>query len=141
MEQIRRALLFMPGDDRHKIEKGAGLGVDSIIMDLEDGVALNNKSAARATIAAALRELNFGRAEKLVRINPVGSGLEADDLAATLPAQPDGYVIPKVESAAQIQEIAARLDNAEHKYEWPHESIRLLPIIETALGVVNLRDI
>ena len=141
MEQIRRALLFMPGDDRRKIEKGAGLNADSIIMDLEDGVALNNKPAARATIAAALREVDFGRAEKLVRINPVGSGLEADDLAVTLPSQPDGYVLPKVESAAQIQEIAARLDNAERKYDWPHESIRLLPIIETALGVVNLREI
>ena len=45
--RIRRALLFMPGDDRHKIEKGAASGVDSIIMDLEDGVALNNKPAAR----------------------------------------------------------------------------------------------
>jgi citrate lyase beta subunit len=141
MEHIRRALLFMPGDDRHKIEKGAGLGVDSIIMDLEDGVALNNKPAARATIAAALREVNFGRAEKLVRINPVGSGLEADDLAATLPAQPDGYVIPKVESAAQIHEITVRLDSAEREHGWPRESIRLLPIIETALGVVNLREI
>jgi citrate lyase beta subunit len=139
--KIRRALLFMPGDDRRKIEKGAGLGVDSIIMDLEDGVALNNKPAARETIAAALREVNFGRAEKLVRLNPVGSGLVADDLAATLPAQPDGYVIPKVESAGQIHEIAARLENAEHQHGWPHGSIRLLPIIETALGVVNLREI
>ena len=74
--KIRRALLFMPGDDRRKIEKGAGLGVDSIIMDLEDGVALNNKAAARATIAAALSEVDFGRTEKLVRINPVGAGLD-----------------------------------------------------------------
>ncbi|MEO8609494.1 MAG: CoA ester lyase [Chloroflexota bacterium] len=139
--KIRRALLFMPGDDRHKIEKGAGLGADSIIMDLEDGVALNHKPAARATIAAALREINFGRAEKLVRINPVGSGWDGEDLAATLPAHPDGYVIPKVETAAQIQEIAAHLDNAERKYDWPTASIRLLPIIETALGVVNLSEI
>jgi citrate lyase beta subunit len=141
MQKIRRALLFMPGDDRRKIEKGAGMGVDSIIMDLEDGVALNNKPAARATIAAALRDLDFGRAERLVRINPVGAGLDADDLAATLPARPDGYVLPKVESAAQIQTIAAHLDAAEQQHNWPSGSIRLLPIIETALGVVNLRDI
>jgi citrate lyase beta subunit len=139
--RIRRALLFMPGDDRRKIEKGAGLDVDSIIMDLEDGVALNNKPAARATIAAALRKVDFGRSEKLVRINPVGSGLEGEDLAATLPTRPDGYVIPKVESSAQIHEVAARLENAERKYDWPGDSIRLLPIIETALGVVNLREI
>ena len=51
--RVRRALLFMPGDSRAKIEKGAALGVDAVIMDLEDGVALSNKPAARATIAAS----------------------------------------------------------------------------------------
>src|SRR5215475_9154279 len=91
--RIRRALLFMPGDDRRKIEKGAGLGVDSIIMDLEDGVALNNKPAARTSIAAALHEVNFGRSERLVRINPVGSDWEIEDITVTAPARPDGYVL------------------------------------------------
>ncbi|HEX9019563.1 MAG TPA: aldolase/citrate lyase family protein, partial [Anaerolineaceae bacterium] len=84
----RRALLYMPGDDLHKIQKAIGLGVDCICMDIEDGVALNRKAEARATIAEALRTLDFGRAEKLVRINPVGSGLEEDDLRAVLPARP-----------------------------------------------------
>src|SRR5262249_32487343 len=141
MLRIRRALLFMPGDDRHKIEKGAGLDVDSVIMDLEDGVALNNKPAARTTIAAALREVNFGGTERLVRINPVGSGLEADDLTATLPAHPDAYVLPKVESAQHIHQVAAQLEAAERANGWPTESIRLLPIIESARAVVNLREI
>jgi len=80
----RRALLYMPGDDRHKIEKALTLGVDCICMDMEDGVALNRKAEARATIAAALHQPDLGRAEKLVRINPAGSGLEAADLEATL---------------------------------------------------------
>ncbi|MCC6804637.1 MAG: CoA ester lyase, partial [Anaerolineae bacterium] len=53
--RTRRALLFMPGDDRHKIEKGAALAVDAVIMDLEDGVARSHKAAARETVAAALR--------------------------------------------------------------------------------------
>jgi citrate lyase beta subunit len=141
MQKIRRALLFMPGDDRRKIEKGAGLDVDGVIMDLEDGVALNNKPAARATIAAALGEVNFGRSERLVRINPVGSGLDGDDLTATLPARPDAYVVPKVESARQIGAVAARLEATERDNGWPSESIRLLAIVETARGVVNLREI
>ena len=136
--RVRRALLFMPGDDRRKIEKGASLGADAIIMDLEDGVALNRKEAARATIAAALRELDFGRSERLVRINPVGAGsLYLDDLRETYPAQPDGYVIPKVSSAADVQAVA----------DWiaaqgaPVRPLALLAIIETARGVVNLREI
>lgn len=131
----------MPGDDRHKIEKAAGLGVDSVIMDLEDGVALNHKEAARETIRTALREVEFGRTERLVRINPVSTGLHVDDLRHTVKAQPDGYVLPKTESAAQIQEVSQWLDAAEAKHGWPENSITLLPIVETARGILNLREI
>jgi len=139
--RIRRALLFMPGDSRRKIEKGAGLDVDAIIMDLEDGVALNNKPAARATIATALREVDFGSSERLVRLNPVPSAFFEDDLVATIDARPDGYVLPKVESAAEVQAVAERLQQAETRHGWESGSITLLAIIETALGIVNLREI
>ncbi len=139
--RIRRALLFMPGDDRHKIEKSTGLGVDSVIMDLEDGVALNRKEAARETISGALREVNFGRTERLVRINSVSSGLYVDDLRHTIEAHPDGYVLPKVESAGQIQEVSQWLGDAEAKHDWPDGSIALLAIVETARGVLTLREI
>ena len=60
----RRALLYMPGDDWKKITKAITLGVDCICMDMEDGVAVNKKAEARATIAKALRELDFGKSEK-----------------------------------------------------------------------------
>jgi len=139
--RVRRALLFMPGDSRAKIEKGAALGVDSVIMDLEDGVALNNKPAARETIAAALREVDFHRTEKLVRINPVGGEFYGDDLMATVGARPDGYVLPKVESPAQIQLVSEWLYMAENEHGIPQGSIPLLAIIESARGIVNLREI
>lgn len=140
--QTRRALLFMPGDDRHKIEKGVSLQVDSIIMDLEDGVAPTQKGAARGTVVAALRELDFGMTERLVRINPVvKDGLYHDDFTATIDGHPDGYVIPKVETPGQIQDIASWLTRAETRHGWPDNSIAIIAIIETAMGVVNLRDI
>ena len=72
----RRALLYMPGDDWKKITKSITLGVDSICMDMEDGTAVSRKAEARATIAKALQELDFGVSEKLARINSVGSGWE-----------------------------------------------------------------
>ena len=78
----RRALLYMPGDDWKKITKALTLGVDCICMDMEDGVAVNRKTEARAAIAKALRELDFGRSEKLARINAVGSGMEQEDIEA-----------------------------------------------------------
>ena len=137
----RRALLYMPGDDRHKIEKALTLGVDCICMDMEDGVALDRKSAARQTIAAALRELDFRRSEKLTRINAVSSGLEAEDIQAVLPCRPDGLVIPKVETPEQIQWASEKIEAAERSHGWPLHSIRLLAGVETPKAILNLREI
>lgn len=130
--RARRCLLFMPGDDLKKIQKGISLGVDAVVMDLEDGVALNRKASARTTIATALSDLDFGRSEKIVRLNPIGSGLETDDLAAVLPLRPDSLMLPKVESATQVQWVADQIAGTD---------IRLLALVETARGVVNLKDI
>lgn len=139
--RTRRALLFMPGDSRSKIEKGSRLAVDSIIMDLEDGVAVSQKSAARETAAAALREVDFGRAERIVRVNPVSSPFHDDDLTAILPARPDTIFIPKVESAEQVRAVSERIAAAETAHGWPPGSIALIALIETARGVVFLREI
>ncbi len=137
----RRALLYMPGDDRHKIEKATSLGVDCICMDMEDGVAMNRKAEARATIARALQELDFGRSEKLARINAVGSGLEDQDIRAVLPSHPDGIVIPKMEDLSQIQWASEIIEAAELRNGWQVGSIRLLVDVETARGILNLREI
>ncbi len=139
--ELRRALLFMPGDSLRKIEKAIVLGVDCIVMDLEDGVALNQKEAARATTLQAMQSLDFGRSERLVRINPVGSDLLAADLDATIAGRPDGYVIPKVDFDEQVQAVSEYLALEERRRGWPAGGIRLLPIIETALGVMNVREI
>jgi citrate lyase beta subunit len=138
---IRRALLFMPGDDRRKIEKGASSGVDSIIMDIEDGVALNRKTIARATVNAALSEVEFGRTERLVRINPVSAPLWEDDLTGTIDGRPDGYVLPKVESGDDVRRVSGWLAEAESARGWMVGALRLLVILETARGFVNLGSI
>ncbi len=137
----RRALLYMPGDDRHKIEKALTLDVDCICMDMEDGVALNRKTEARRISAAALRELTFGRSEKLARINAVGSGLENEDIEVVLPSRPDGIVVPKVESLEQIQWVSGKIEAAELAHGWPVNSIRMLVGVETAKAILNLKEI
>ena len=138
---VRRALLYMPGDEMRKIQKAITLGVDCICMDIEDGVAMNRKQAARETIVQALQTLDFGRAEKLVRVNPVGSELIEGDLRAVLHARPDGIVIPKVASAEQVQWVSAKLAEAEREQGIPEGSMVILALIETARGVVSLREI
>jgi citrate lyase subunit beta-like protein len=137
----RRALLYMPGDNWKMITKSVTLGVDSICMDMEDGTAVNKKVEARATIAKALQELDFGTSEKLARINSVGSGWEKDDIEAVLPYHPHGIVIPKVESFDQIEWAGKIIEAAELKYGWPVNSIRVLIGVETAKGILNLKEI
>jgi citrate lyase beta subunit len=131
----------MPGDDWRKINKATTLDVDCICMDTEDGVALNRKEAARETIVRALAELDFGRSERLVRVNPVGSAFVEDDLAALVPARPDGVVVPKVASAADIEWVSKSIADVESAHGWKVGDIRLLAIVESAAGIANLKEI
>lgn len=144
--RIRKSLLVTPGDDMHKIQNAAHQAADSILMDLEDSVAPQRKATARQTVAEALRTVDFGGRERLVCINPVRSDLAALDLAdvdleATVTAQPDGYVIPKVEEPAHLQHVDQYLTDVERRNNWPLLSIRLFAVIETARGIMNLREI
>jgi citrate lyase beta subunit len=137
----RRSLLYVPGDDRHKIEKALTFGADCICLDMEDGVAQNHKTEAHACIAKSLQELDFGASEKLARINPVGSGLEKDDIESVLPSHPDGIVVPKAESLEQVVWASERIEAAELKYGWAVNSLRMLVGVETAKGILNLKEI
>jgi citrate lyase beta subunit len=131
----------MPGDNWKMITKSITLGVDSICMDMEDGTAVNKKAEARATIAKALQELDFGASEKLARINSVDSGWEKDDIEAVLPYKPDGIVIPKVESFDHVEWASRIIEDAELKNGWQVNSIRILIGVETAKGILNLKEI
>ena len=139
--RARRALLYVPGDDLHKIQKAATLDVDCVCLDLEDGVAVNHKAAARNIIPEALRTLDFQRSERLIRINPVYSQFINQDLQAILPAQPDGIVIPKVTDGDQIRAVSEQISIIEDKNDWPVGSIILIAIVESAQGIVNLSSI
>ena len=137
----RRSLLFVPGDAQRKIEKALALEVDGVILDLEDGVAQSQKQAARATIAQALVTLDFGARERIVRVNAFESGLVEEEVHATVEARPDAYLAPKVEDPHALLTLDHLLEQAEARHGWPRRSMRLLAMIETALGVMNLREI
>lgn len=137
----RRAMLYVPADDERKIHKAASLDVDSICLDIEDGVAVNRKSAARQNIASALKTVHFGRSERLVRINSLGSGLAEEDLSAVLNARPDGIVVPKIEGADEVKWVCQRIASVEQAKGWGYGSIALLVLIETPQAVLNLREI
>lgn len=139
----RRALLFCPGTERRMIEKAAALEVDAVILDLEDAAALSRKREAREISFAALAECDFGKSERIVRINPVESGLAEDDLTALRGGArlPDAVVLPKTESPDHVRWLCQQLSAAEGAHGLTPGTIRVLVLIETARGVVSLRDI
>ena len=105
-----RSLLFVPGDRPDRMEKALASSADALILDLEDAVAPDAKAAARAAVAAFLaRERTV---PLYVRVNPLDGGMTDADLAAVLPARPDGIVLPKAEGAASVRALAAKLDRA-----------------------------
>uniref|UniRef100_A0A7C1JWP1 CoA ester lyase n=1 Tax=Caldilinea aerophila TaxID=133453 RepID=A0A7C1JWP1_9CHLR len=137
----RRSLLFMPGDSMRKMQKAAGWEVDTVILDLEDGVAQNRKVEARLTTAEALRTLDFGTRERLVRLNHISTGLPPEEIEITAPWRPDGYIVPKAEDESDLRSIDRLLELAEQRLGLKTGSFRLFAMIETARGVMNLREI
>lgn len=132
-----RSWLFVPADDPRKLAKAAGAGADALILDLEDSVALARKDEARALAADFLKQ---SRASQVwVRVNPFASGMTDQDLAAVVASRPDGLVLPKPDSAADVQALSDRLDRLEQDHGVANGSIRILPIAtETPRALFNL---
>lgn len=134
----RRALLYVPGSNMHKIEKAATLDVDGVILDLEDSVTDIRKDEARFTIVQALKTMNFGRSERLVRINPLSSGRAQADLEAVLTGKPDAIVVPKIDSPDILMEVDEIITRAEETMNLAKGSIEVIATIESAKAFVNL---
>lgn len=101
-----RSLLFVPADRPERFAKAVASGADALILDLEDSVATERKAMGRAAIA---EWLSADRSiATFVRVNPFDSGLTDADLAAVLPARPDGLVLPKAEGAGSVEVLVAR---------------------------------
>lgn len=100
-----RSLLFVPGDRHERFDKAASSGADAIILDLEDSVAPGAKDRARAAVGAYLAAP--ASVLRLVRINPVDSGMLTDDLACAEGC--DAIMLPKSEGAETVGVLAARL--------------------------------
>jgi citrate lyase subunit beta/citryl-CoA lyase len=132
MTRPRRSLLFMPGSNARALEKARTLPVDGIILDLEDSVAPDAKALARDQIAKAITAGGFGKREVLVRINSLDTPWWVDDIGMAGKAQPDGILVPKISSVADLNAVADRLSDIN-----AHTSIRVWAMIETARAVLD----
>ena len=133
-DRLRRSRLYLPGNEP-KYFVNAGLhGPDAVILDLEDSVHHSEKDAARLLVRNALRAVDFGKAERMVRINQLPLGMA--DLEEIVPQSPDLILIPKVETVAQVMEVSDAITRIA-KRSGVTRPIWLMPILESALGIEN----
>ena len=138
MERLRRTMLFVPGGNEKLLKKALGLEVDSLILDLEDSVALNLKNSAREAVAEAIRTLDFGNKEKVVRINSSRTEYGMADVYKVIEGRPDTLLLPKVNRPEDISEYDALITEFEKREGLSLGSIGLMALIETPLGIVNI---
>lgn len=136
MIRPRRSVLFMPGSNARALEKGGNLLADGLVLDLEDSVAPDAKAKARRQIAEAVNVRGFGNREVLIRINALDTPWWCEDVAMAARARPDGILVPKVSSVAELNSVAERLaaNGAEG-------SLSIWVIIETARAVSHAEEL
>lgn len=132
---MRRSMLFLPGNTPNMLLNGDTLGADSVILDLEDAVSPEEKDSARILVKNILTSLKYTNSETIVRINSLDTDYWKPDLDAVIPAMPNLIMPTKVESAATIQAIADYITQLEQKHNIPQGCVRLLPLLETAMGI------
>jgi citrate lyase subunit beta / citryl-CoA lyase len=137
-DRLRRSRLYIPGSEP-KYFINAGLHApDAIILDLEDSVHASEKDAARILVRNALRAVDFGKCERMVRINQLPLGLE--DLAEVIPEAPDLILIPKVEHPGQVSQVDHMIDELKVRHQI-NRPIYLMPILESGQGIENAASI
>lgn len=128
-----RSLLFVPGDDERKIAKALDSAADALILDLEDAVAPQRKSAAREVCAAALRTAKTPKA-MFVRINGLDTPHALADLAAVVAGKPFGVMLPKSSCGNDVRRLSLYLDALEAREGVEAGSVRILPIVTETAG-------
>ena len=132
----RRSVLYMPGANERALEKAKALDADALILDLEDSVAPDSKAIGRENVCAAVRSGEYGHRELAIRVNSIGTEWHDDDIKAAAEAGPDAILVPKVESAAQVHELVAKIEAAGAP-----ASTQLWAMIETPIALLHAEEI
>lgn len=140
-DRLRRSMMFVPGNNPGMISDARIYGADSIMFDLEDSVAYTEKDTARFLVHNALRTLDFGKKEIVVRINDLGSGLGIEDLEAIIPAGVHVVRLPKTDSAQDVIDCEKEIARIEAAHGIPVGATGMMAAIESANGVLNAPQI
>ena len=134
---MRRSMLFLPGNNPNMLINGNCLGADAVIFDLEDAVSPAEKDAARILVRNTLRYMDFSGCECIVRINSIDTPYWQDDIRALLPYKPSLFLLPKTGCAEDVRIADEFITQVEKEMGLEENSVGLMALIETAMGVEN----
>ncbi|RJG43370.1 CoA ester lyase [Mesorhizobium sp. DCY119] len=130
---LRRSVLYVPASNDKALAKLASLACDAVVIDLEDAVAPTEKIAAREKLGTIFKNRPAGIREMIIRINAVSSEWGADDLLAAAACEPDGILLPKIDTPRDVLEAGDVLDDNDAP-----DSLRLWAMIETPKSLLNI---
>ncbi len=134
---MRRSMLFLPGNNPNMLINSGCLGADAVIFDLEDAVSPDQKDAARILVRNTLKYMELRGCERIVRINSIDTPYWQADIDAVAPYCPELLLLPKTGTAQDVRTVCGYLTQAEARLGLEENTIGLMPLIETALGVEN----
>lgn len=131
-----RSALYMPASNPRALQKGPNLAADAIIMDLEDSVAPDQKTQARVQAITAISNNDYGYRIRALRINAADTQWHSDDILATIKAQPDAIVLPKVETAHDVRKVREQLDQHSGL-----DGVEIWAMMESPRAILNAQEI
>ena len=140
-KRLRRTMMFLNAQKPGLIKDPYIYKPDSIMLDLEDAVAENQKDVARFSLYHALKEINYRGCERVVRINGLDTPYWEEDIHCAVAGGCDAIRIPKTESALDVQRVETVVEECEKKYGIPEGHTLIMAAIESARGVMKALDI
>ena len=140
-KRLRRSMMFLNAQKPSLIKDPYIYKADSIMLDLEDAVAENQKDAARFSLFHALKEIDYRGAERVVRINGLDTDLWKEDVRVSVAGGCDCIRIPKTENAEMVKAVEAEVIKAEKEFERPEGSTLIMAALESARGVLNALEV
>lgn len=137
--ELRRTMLFMPGNNPGMLQTAPVFGSDAVIFDLEDAVALTEKDAARVLISEALKTNKYDTVEVVVRINPLSTPYAEKDIDVIARLKPDAILLPKA-CPEDIKVLDEKLNEIEKEMGFEAGSIKIHPLVETTYGVETVYE-
>lgn len=138
---VLRSMLFVPGNIMRMITKAVTLASDAIILDLEDAVPLPDKQTARIMVRDSVKAIKSAGCYVFVRVNALTTNLTAEDLKIVVIEGLDGIMLAKTESKSDVMELGRMLEKAEKRSRLESESLKIIPLVESAKGIVNAYEI